>query len=168
MFVSFISVCILLKLLFLEEMAFIPRFFIIFPRLRWLDHFSTKKWTKLKKASIRSASETRKQNATDLWKPKSWKRYAYPMFAVRNLCVTKYTRANTFTFCEPLFSTFCCNKTLFFQGRVMSNLCSCLFACVFVYLSLWKRQNQTASCLHSAVVKCKLSLHAICCIIQVV
>ena len=152
MFVSFISVCILLKLLSLGEMAFIPRFFIfsLFSHVfAEFDHFSTKKWTKLKKASIRSASETRKQNASDLWKPKSWKRYAYPMFAVRNLCVTKYARANTFTFCEPLFSTFCCNKTLFFQGRVMSNLCSCLFACVFVYLSLWKRQNQTASCLHS-------------------
>ena len=52
-------------------------------------------------------------------------------------------------FVSLFFQLFVVTKRFFFQGRVMSNLRSCLFACVFVYLSLWKGQNQTASCLYS-------------------
>ena len=92
-------------------------FFYYFPtsslNLIFFRQRSEPSWKKL---VYGAPAKARKQNASDLWKPKSWKRYAYPMFAVRNLCVTKYARANTFTFCEPLFSTFCCNKTLFFPG----------------------------------------------------
>ena len=39
-------------------------------------------------------------------------------------------------FVSLLFQLFVVTKRFFFQGRVMSNLRSCLFACVFVYLSL--------------------------------
>ena len=153
MFVSFISVCILLKLLSLGEMAFIPRFFIfsLFSHVfAEFDHFSTKKWTKLKKASYTERQRKLENKMQVIYGSQKVEKDMHIRCLPLGTCASRSTHVQIrLRFVSLFFQLFVVTKRFFFQGRVMSNLRSCLFACVSVYLSLWKRQNQTALCLHS-------------------
>ena len=150
MFVTLISVCVLLKLLSLEEMAFIWRFFIIFLRLRWIWSFFDKEVNQAEKKLVYGAPARLENKMQVIYWSQKVEKDMHIQCLLLETCASLSTHVQIrLRFVSLFFQLFVVTKRLFFQGRVMSNLRSCLIACVFVYLSLWKRQNQTASCLHS-------------------
>ena len=151
MFVRFLSVCILLKLLSLEEMAFTPGFFIIFPHLRWIWSFFDEEVSQAEKSQYKERQRKLENKIQVIYGSQKLEKDMHIRCLPLETCASLGTHVRmSLRFVSFFFQLFVVTKRLFFSsGPVMSNLRSCLFACVFVYLSLWKRQNQTASCLHS-------------------